>query len=78
MTTMTVKAPTATDTNQLTPRELEVVGHVSQGKKNPQIARELGVGEETIKSHIKNSLRKLGAKNRAHAVAICLRRGEIA
>ena len=48
-------------------RELEVLTILQDGKSNKTIARELGLSEATIKVHIKNVLRKLGASNRTEA-----------
>jgi DNA-binding NarL/FixJ family response regulator len=54
----------------LTPRELEVVRLVAGGMPNKQIARCLGIAERTVKYHISMVFAKLGAENRAGAVAI--------
>jgi len=48
-------------------RELQVLEILQNGKSNKIIARELGLSETTIKVHIKNVLRKLGASNRTEA-----------
>jgi DNA-binding CsgD family transcriptional regulator len=53
----------------LTPRELEVLGLMARGQTNAAIASALLVREGTIKYHVKNILRKLGARSRADAVA---------
>jgi DNA-binding NarL/FixJ family response regulator len=53
----------------LTPRELEVLGLVSQGLRNKEIAAALFVEESTIKVHIRHVLEKLGVRTRAEAVA---------
>jgi LuxR family transcriptional regulator, regulator of acetate metabolism len=53
----------------LTPRELEVLRLLARGKTNLAIADELVVREGTVKYHVKNILRKLGANSRADAVA---------
>lgn len=60
---------------ELTGREGEVLGKMSQGLSNKGIARELGVEEVTVKLHLRNIYKKLGAKNRAHAVQIAHQRG---
>ena len=60
---------------QLTQRELQVLTGMSQGKSNAQIGRELYLSEDTIKTHARRLFRKLGAKDRAEAVAIGFRRG---
>ena len=53
----------------LTPREVEVLRLLARGQTNLEIARTLVVREGTIKYHVKNILRKLGATSRADAVA---------
>jgi DNA-binding NarL/FixJ family response regulator len=61
--------------DQLSPRELEVLRFVRDGKRNKEIAAELSVAEDTIKMHVRNLLSKLGASDRTEAVTIALRRG---
>lgn len=56
-------------TELLTPKEREILGLMSQGLQNKEIATASGVGQETVKWHIKNLFAKLGAANRRHAVA---------
>jgi DNA-binding NarL/FixJ family response regulator len=63
--------------DQLTPRELEVLGLISQGLQNSEIAAQLFVTERTVKFHVSSILAKLGADNRTEAVAIAARRGLI-
>lgn len=48
----------------LTPRERQVAFLVARGLSNKDVARELGVSEGTVKIHVHNIFRKLGAKNR--------------
>jgi DNA-binding CsgD family transcriptional regulator len=55
--------------DELTPRELEVLGLMARGQTNAAIATALRVREGTVKYHVKNILRKLGARSRADAVA---------
>jgi len=59
----------------LSHREREVLRLVAGGRSNKQIARELGITERTIKFHVTSILNKLGADNRAQAVALAGRRG---
>lgn len=66
----------ATD-DVLTPREAEVLRLVAGGNANKEIAAQLSLTEETVKSHVRNILAKLGANDRTHAVAIGLKRGII-
>jgi DNA-binding NarL/FixJ family response regulator len=66
----------ATD-DALTPREVDVLHLVAGGNANKEIAAQLSLTEETVKSHVRNILAKLGANDRTHAVAIGLKRGII-
>lgn len=61
----------------LTPREIDVLRLVARGNANKEIAAQLTLTEETVKSHISKILFKLGANDRTHAVAISLKRGII-
>jgi len=54
----------------LTPREREVVGLVAMGHRAHEIADELGVAESTVRSHIRNAMRKGGARSQAQLVAL--------
>ncbi len=58
----------------LTPREHEVLGLMVKGLTNPEIAERLVVSRATAKAHVSNVLAKLGAANRAEAVALALQR----
>jgi len=58
---------TAANPADLTDREREIVGHIAAGLSNKQIARVLGISDGTVKVHIKNLLRKLGAHSRLEA-----------
>ena len=48
---------------------------VAEGRTNANIARELGVSDATVKTHVAHILRKLQAEDRAHAVSRALRLG---
>jgi len=61
----------------LTPREMEVLKLVASGYANKAISAHLDINEETTKTHIKNVLAKLGARDRTHAVSLSLKRGII-
>ncbi len=63
---------------QLTEREREVMTLVASGLHSGEIGDRLFLSPETVKSHVHNSLAKLGAHTRAHAVAIALVTGQIA
>ena len=54
---------------RLTDRESEVLAHVREGKSNQQIGEVMGISPLTVKNHVQKLLRKLGATNRAQAVA---------
>ncbi|HEY0187252.1 MAG TPA: response regulator transcription factor [Cellulomonas sp.] len=68
---------TGRDEVSLTKREIEVLVGMSNGRSNAQIGQELFLSEDTIKTHARRLFRKLGAADRAQAVAIGLRRGLI-
>ncbi len=59
----------------LTERELQVLHGMADGKSNAEIGRELFVSEDTVKTHARRLFRKLGARDRAHAVAAAFRAG---
>jgi DNA-binding NarL/FixJ family response regulator len=60
--------------DSLTKRETEVLEMVAEGAGNAEIADRLGITPGTVKSHVSNILHRLGARNRAQAVAQYLRR----
>lgn len=57
------------------PRELDVLRLASCGRSNREIASILSISETTVKSHVSNALRKLGAQDRTHAFKIAVQRG---
>ena len=59
--------PAAAQPNRLTSRQVMVLGHLQQGKANKIIAHELGMSESTVKVHVRNIMRKMGATNRTQA-----------
>ena len=61
--------------DDLTRRELDVLGLIREGHRNKQIADRLGIAETTVNFHIRNLVEKLGANDRAHAVALAIKRG---
>ena len=62
---------------RLTPREAQILSHIAEGMSNRQMAELLQISERTIKNHVSAVLRKLNANDRAHAVALAMRRGWI-
>jgi DNA-binding NarL/FixJ family response regulator len=66
----------ATD-DALTPAEISVLRLIAAGNANKQIADQLSITEETVKSRVKSILSKLGANDRTHAAIIGLKRGII-
>ena len=58
---------------KLTKRQREILQLLANGKSTTVAARELDLSEETVKTHTKNALARLEARNRTHAVAIALR-----
>jgi DNA-binding NarL/FixJ family response regulator len=63
------------ETPRLTDRELEVLGLVTAGRRNREIATELGISENTVKFHLKNIVEKFHAQNRAELAARAVREG---
>lgn len=61
----------------LTNRETQILSYIAEGNTNKQIAHTLGISEQTIKSHVSAILRKLNANDRAHAVALAIRKSWI-
>ena len=66
------------DLAQLTDREREVLIHVGRGLANREIARELNLGESTVKTHVKRILMKLALRDRVHAVMYAYETGLMA
>jgi DNA-binding CsgD family transcriptional regulator len=64
-------------THSLTPRELEVLTWVAQGKSAWEIGAILQITKRTVDEHVNTAVRKLGAVNRTQAVAIAIRNGFI-
>jgi two-component system nitrate/nitrite response regulator NarL len=59
----------------MTPRERQVLGFIAEGMSAPDIARELHLGQATVKSHLQSLYDKLGVSDRAAAVASAMRMG---
>jgi DNA-binding NarL/FixJ family response regulator len=63
--------------DDLTSREIEILARVGQGNRNRDIGELLHISEETVKTHMKHILQKLGARDRTDATTIATRRGLI-
>jgi NarL family two-component system response regulator LiaR len=61
--------------DDLTPRELDVLALIARGRSNKVIARELGVAEKTVKTHVSHILAKLGVSDRTQAALYAVRQG---
>ncbi|WP_214110164.1 response regulator transcription factor [Acrocarpospora catenulata] len=59
----------------LTPRELQVLTEITRGRANAEIARALGMGRETVKTHVSSVLAKLGLADRTQAAIFGLQQG---
>jgi DNA-binding NarL/FixJ family response regulator len=64
-------------TKTLSPREREILGLLSKGLSGEEVAKQLYLSPETVRTHVRNAMGKLDAATRAHAVALALQRGEI-
>ena len=62
-----------TGAGAITRRQREILQHYADGLSTTTVAKRLGLGTETIRTHTKAALSRLGARDRAHAVAIGLR-----
>jgi PAS domain S-box-containing protein len=56
----------------LSSREIEVIGHIALGERAREIASDLGISESTVRTHVRNALRKVGARSQAQLVALVL------
>ena len=61
------------EVDELTDRELQILRGMSRGRSNAEIGRELFLSEDTIKTNARRLFHKLGARDRAHAVAVGMR-----
>jgi DNA-binding NarL/FixJ family response regulator len=62
----------------LSVREREVLARLAEGRSIEEIADELVLSTETIRTHVRNAMGKLGTRTRAHAIVVAVRRGELA
>jgi NarL family two-component system response regulator LiaR len=58
---------------RLSPRERDVLGLIAEGRSNQQIAHQLGIGEQTVKTHVSSILTKLDLQDRVQAAIFALR-----
>jgi DNA-binding NarL/FixJ family response regulator len=72
-----MKNGAATAAQRLTTRELEVLTLLAEGLPHEDIGRRLGIGSETVRTHLRKASDRLGAATRTHAVATALRQGLI-
>ena len=56
--------------SMLSPREIEIVSHVAMGQRAHEIAEDLDIAESTVKTHLRNAMRKVGARSQAQLVAL--------
>jgi len=59
----------------LSPREMEILHHVTNGLINKEIAAKLGISQQTVKNHMTSILKKLNVNDRTQAAVIAIRRG---
>jgi PAS domain S-box-containing protein len=64
-----VDGPRPDGPRELTPREREVVRLVALGHSGPEVAEELHIAHDTVRTHVRNAMERLGARSRAHLVA---------
>jgi PAS domain S-box-containing protein len=64
--------PSESEPRTLTKREREIVALVAQGSSGPEIAGALHIAHDTVRTHVRNAMTKLGARSRAHLVAKAL------
>ena len=65
------------DGSPLSPREAQILQHIASGSSTKEVARDLGISAHTVKTHLERIFDKLGANDRAQAVAIALRMGVV-
>jgi NarL family two-component system response regulator LiaR len=69
------RGPTPRPTDRLSPRELEVLTGLGRGRSNRELARALGISEETVKTHVSSILTKLNLGDRTQAAIFALQQG---
>ena len=63
------RPPNASPLDGLTPRQREILGALARGRQTKEIARDLGIAESTVKTHLTRAYHRLGATTRAQAIA---------
>jgi PAS domain S-box-containing protein len=71
------RRPRSKDNREITAREGEILQLMADGFENDEISAQLYISKETVKTHVRRLLQKLGARSRTHAVSVGLRRGLI-
>jgi len=72
-TTTTARRAVRGKRHALTTRELEVLSWVAQGKSAWEVGEILHIAKRTVDEHVQTAVRKMGAVNRTHAVALAVR-----
>jgi DNA-binding NarL/FixJ family response regulator len=72
-----LSTPATSRIPQLSPREREIMHLMAEGLTADAISEEIEISVETVRTHVRNAIRKLKARNRVHAIALALERGEI-
>ncbi len=75
--TIDTATPSTASQPALTKREQQVLQLIADGKRNKEIAAALGISEETVHSHLRNTFEKLRVNDRTHALTVAIRRGII-
>ena len=71
------QAPRQTCAGRLRPREKQILTLLGLGCTLDEVAQDLTLSIETVRTHVRNAIRRLGARNRTHAFALAIRAGEI-
>ena len=73
--TISSSSPPLMDLDDLSPREIDVLRLMASGKSNQEIADALFISRNTVSTHVRNILTKIGCANRTEAAAYALRHG---